>query len=181
MGKKREKLTPDKLTYNENGKPVDKNGNILREPSGKIQRPHTPNPVGAQLDNQNRLKYCEEKLTTSWDYFENYKDYGDEIPMIEGLALVLKVDKSTLYDWAQHPDRVEFGQVMRLIKLQQHNDLVNGGLSGKNNAAMTRLLLGNNHGYSEKQEIKQDTTATVKHEISSVDKFANILNEYKTD
>lgn len=181
MGEKREKLTPDKLKYNDDGKPIGEDGEILREASGKIQRPHTPNPVGAQPNNKNRLKYSEEKLALAWDYFENYKDYNDEIPMIEGLALALKVDKSTLYDWAAHPDREEFGQVMRLVKLQQHNDLVNGGLNGTNNAAITKLLLGNNHGYSEKQEVKQDTTATVKHEVSSVDKFADILSEYKKD
>lgn len=78
-----------------------------------------------------------------------------KMPTIEGFSLYLGVTKSSLYEWEEkHP---EFSYALGKIRTEQHNRLVEKGLSGDYNSTITKLMLSNNHGYSEKTE--QDITS----------------------
>jgi len=124
--------------------------------------------------------YSPEMVEKAKHYAENFREYGDNVPMVISLCRVLNRARSTLYLWASHDDKPEFSDIFSQIEEMQHAELVNGGLSGVFNPAITKMML-TKHGYSDKQEITQETTATVKHEVSASDKFAEILKDYSKD
>ncbi len=79
---------------------------------------------------------------------------GDVVPSVAGLAVELRVDRATLHNWRdQHP--VFLGTLNRLSHLQERLSL-NGGLSGKLNSTIVKLLLAN-HGYSDRQDVNHQS------------------------
>jgi len=102
-------------------------------------------------------KYSDDILVQANDYLINYESdsYNDVFPSVVGLACVLKLSKSTLYEWAKHSDKVEFSDTLGQINALQDKILLTKGLLGDFNAAITKLVL-TNHGYSDKLE--QDIT-----------------------
>jgi len=98
-------------------------------------------------------KYTKEILKKAKDYVENFRRYGDVIPTIEGLALLLKVHRDTIYEWKKHYP--EFSDTLEQLINQQTKILINAGLLGKVNVAIAKLLLAK-QGYSEKVEINEE-------------------------
>jgi len=95
-------------------------------------------------------KYSEDVLKKAMDYVENHRNYGEIIPSIEGLALVLGVNRDTIYEWAKQYKK--FSDTLELCRLKQTKLLINLGLAGKINTAIAKLLLAK-QGYVEKQEV----------------------------
>ena len=94
-------------------------------------------------------KYNSDMPGIARDYIANFKDYGDVIPQVPGLAKRCEVTVSTLYKWGEeHP---EFSEVLAELKSEQETTLLNNGLEGKFNAAITKLVLSK-HGYRERTE-----------------------------
>jgi len=79
---------------------------------------------------------------------------GKVIPSNVGLALHLRVSPQTLDNWAENPEHSEFLGILTDIQASQHELLINSGLTGDFNSAITKLVLGK-HGYSEKSENTQ--------------------------
>lgn len=102
-------------------------------------------------------KYSEETLTLSESYLENYKDNGDVIPSIEGLAEHLDVSRTCLYTWRDEEGKEPFSYILEKILAKQARVLINEGLKGEFNAAIAKLALGK-HGYHD----KVDTDVTSK-------------------
>lgn len=75
------------------------------------------------------------------------------LPTIEGLALYLEVSKVSIYSWCDEDNDLgeQFLNVFEKIKNEQGVRLVNGGLYGRFNSTITKLMLSK-HGYVEKQE-----------------------------
>jgi len=97
-------------------------------------------------------EYNKEVLAIANEYLNNFNTkHQHVIPSIAGLAKVLKKSRDTLYDWAKHEDKKEFSNILRQIVSEQEFTLLNGGLSGEFNPAITKLVLGK-HGYSDKQD-----------------------------
>ena len=73
--------------------------------------------------------------------------------MVEGLAIELAVNKTTLYEWAKKHKK--FSNAIRKIKAFQKKQLVNDGIYGGKeiNASIIKLLLQSNHGMRERQDI----------------------------
>lgn len=85
------------------------------------------------------------------DYIENHQRYGDVIPSVEGLALVLGVNRDTIYEWKRQYK--EFSDALEILNLKQTKLLINAGLLNKVNIAIAKLLLSK-QGYTEKQELE---------------------------
>lgn len=106
--------------------------------------------------------YNEQILTDTWDYIQNTNDEWDNvnkylkvnIPTIEGLALYLEVNRSTIYQWQK--DHKEFSNIIDTLQQKQAQQLINKGLSGNYNPTIAKVLL-TKHGYTDKQEIDQKT------------------------
>ena len=96
-------------------------------------------------------KYTKTTLEVSREYTNKFEDHGDMIPSIAGLALVLKVSRETLYDWARDEDKVEFSDMLDGLKAMQEKVLINKGLVGEFNATIAKLVLAK-HGYHDKQD-----------------------------
>lgn len=76
-----------------------------------------------------------------------------KIPTIEGLAIVLKMHRDTMYQWAnKYP---EFAQVLEDIRQKQIEQLMTKGLSGDYNPTIAKLLLMS-HGYKENTDVTTD-------------------------
>jgi DNA-binding IclR family transcriptional regulator len=102
-------------------------------------------------------KYNAKMLERAQHYLHNFKEYGDVVPIIEGLALELGVTTDTLRNWSEaHP---EFLDTFNAVKTSQARNLLNGGLNNTHNTAITKLMLAN-HNYTEKQEVKSTNTTT---------------------
>ena len=100
------------------------------------------------------------ECTVWWDEF--HKTRGEKsdtyervinvkLPMIDGFAEYIDVNKTTLYEWAK--EHKEFSNSLDKIIRQQHNMLAQGGVAGYFNPVITKLMLSNNHGYKEKSDV----------------------------
>ena len=78
-----------------------------------------------------------------------------QLPTIKGFARFIGVNESTIYEWdKKYP---EFSKSLDDIKTEQHDRLINNGLSGDYNPTIAKLILSSNHGMSEKQMIDHTT------------------------
>jgi transposase-like protein len=96
--------------------------------------------------------YSEEKLALARQYLDGgWEDEGDAVPQIAGLAMAMDVHRSTIYEWAEDADKKEFADIFTRVKQMQERKLVNNGLAGTFNPAITKMML-TKHGYSDKIE-----------------------------
>ena len=103
--------------------------------------------------------YDKDIVEKAWAYVDRYEEYGHAFPSVVGLCKVINRSRTTLYDWASQKDN-EFSYILEAINENQELVAWNKGLTGAYNANLTKLLLGK-HGYSEKQEIQQNTEISV--------------------
>lgn len=105
-------------------------------------------------------KYTPELLEAAWAYANGaWELAGDKVPTVVGLALDIGIDKATCYDWASQPDKAEFSDILRKVEGTQERRLVNGGIEGEFNPAITKMMM-TKHGYSDKIETDN------KHDVS---------------
>lgn len=97
--------------------------------------------------------YSEEMLTKTREYIDSAEDVEIgvkhikvNLPTIEGLALFLGVNKTTIYEWEQVHE--EFSHDTGRLRAKQAKELVNKGLSGDYNPTIAKVLLSR-HGYRE--------------------------------
>ena len=108
--------------------------------------------VGGHMPTGRPTDYNGSILEKSNAYLKSYTEEGDVIPSIAGLACVLKISRTTIYDWAKQEDKKEFSDTVKRINAEQKKVLINKGLDGKFNASITKLLLGANHSVIEKTQ-----------------------------
>ncbi len=95
--------------------------------------------------------YTDELGEMAEEYLLSYKELGDVIPSIAGMALKLNASKSTLYEWASS-ERGNVSDTLDRCNQLQESVLINKGLDGTHNPTITKLMMSN-HGYREKTEI----------------------------
>jgi len=79
-----------------------------------------------------------------------------KLPTLKGFARFIGVNESTLYEWdKKYP---AFSKSLENIKTEQHERLVNEGLSGNYNPTIAKLILSSNHGMAERKEVKAEVT-----------------------
>lgn len=71
------------------------------------------------------------------------------VPSVAGLAFVLSKSRECMYEWARQNN--EFSDILNGIAVVQEMLLINGGLSGDFNSAITKMMM-TKHGYSDKIE-----------------------------
>jgi len=92
-------------------------------------------------------KYDETIIPKTIDYMNNYDDYHDVFPSVEGLAVALGVGRTTVYRWED--EKEDFRNTLDALRTQGIRVLFNKGLKNEANAMMCKLALGN-HGITEK-------------------------------
>ena len=104
-------------------------------------------------------KYSTAILEKARHYLDHYEEYGDVIPSAVGLSLALDITRSTLYAWAKDEDKKIFSDILERINIKQECVLLDNGLTGKFNSAITKLVLGK-HGYHDRAQ-QADTQVQV--------------------
>lgn len=97
-------------------------------------------------------KYNSMMLAKAQHYLDNYRELGDTVPTVVGVALALDVATNTIYNWVKAEVSTEFLSIFTRIEQTQCRDLINNGLNGQFNPAITKMML-TKHGYSDKQEV----------------------------
>lgn len=116
-------------------------------------------------------KYKEEYIQACYEFFDRelYTDYAREvptrdgvttiierepnrIPTIEGFALELMVNKTTLYEWAKH--HKEFSNALNYGRQKQKEFLNFHSLMGNYNAAYAKFFAINATDMVEKKEVE---------------------------
>src|SRR6056297_1200891 len=98
-----------------------------------------------------------ELVKAAWSYANGgWQEAGDPVPSIAGLACEIGVHRETLRLWAKDEDNEFFGILNTIAETQERN-LVKGGLGGKFNGAITKMMM-TKHGYSDR--IEQDNTSS---------------------
>lgn len=95
-------------------------------------------------------KLTDELKVKARNYELVFREEGDIIPSIEGLAYYLNIARSTLYKYED--EDAEFSDIVERIRTLQGKMLISGGLVGDFNASITKVIL-TKHDYSDKQEI----------------------------
>lgn len=97
-----------------------------------------------------------ESLAKAKEYLMGgYETVGDVIPSVAGLACYLGVSRKTIYNYGEQSE--EFLHTLDGIGAMQENKLINKGLTGDFNSAITKLMLAN-HGYSDKQQVDHQSS-----------------------
>lgn len=101
---------------------------------------------------------------------EEYFAYCKETeipPLLVGLSQWMGICKSALYRYIKgdfDTDLNRFSKILELAKDYTEHDKIINGLSGKYNASLTKFVLENNYGWSEKKAVEIEQKGTVKHE-----------------
>ena len=114
---------------------------------------HTLDAIGTEMARPTKYNAALQKKAD--DYVNNHVDYGDAVPSIEGLADHIDIHRETCYQWRK--DIEAFSDTFERVHKKQARLLINNGLIGDFNSAITKLMLAN-HGYREKTEVDNKST-----------------------
>ena len=84
-------------------------------------------------------KYSAALLEKAQHYLDNYEEYEEVIPSAVGLALVLDITRTTLYDWAKDENKKVFSNILDNINKKQEQILLKNGLTNQFNSNITKL------------------------------------------
>ena len=85
----------------------------------------------------------------------------DEIPTMAGLARHLNVTRAAIYQWISKEIDQEFIDTISMMADERERKLINGGLKGKFNSNIAKLILTTNHGYVDNQDKSAAITVNV--------------------
>lgn len=101
-------------------------------------------------------------IKRGWEYLQTFKDHGDVVPTAAGLALAIGVSRKTVFNWV-NANREGMAELYETLLATQERILVNRGLTGEFNQGVTKMMLSNNFGYSDRQQfdhISSDSSMT---------------------
>jgi len=99
-------------------------------------------------------KYNPEVLRKSREYLDKWQEYGHKIPSISGLAQVIDVTRERIAIWRQDKNKGEFSRIISKLMSMQETKLLDNGLDGTFNSAITKLCLSK-HGYHDNPQANQ--------------------------
>lgn len=118
--------------------------------NGIMTKKKEPNKVGRPS------KYSVKILEQTEKYLKEYKALGHSIPTDSSLCLRLGISRNTLYKWdKEYP---QFSDLLEKLEALQREELLNNGLNGSFNSAISKLIL-HKHGYHERVEQTTDITS----------------------
>lgn len=100
-----------------------------------------------ELHNDEEIRVVKQS-SEKYEMFDNKLKVN--LPTIEGFALFIGVNKTSLYEWEKK--NPAFSNALDKIRTEQHNRLINNGLSGDYNSTIAKLILSSNHGYKERND-----------------------------
>lgn len=116
-----------------------------------------------------KSKYSPAVLDQIETYLSMCSREQTQLPSVEGLALYLGLNKSTLYEWAK--EKPELSDGLKKIASKQKEQLMNDGMYGGKevNASMAIFLLKALHGLKDQPTIMQQFNVGGKMGIEFID------------
>ena len=108
--------------------------------------------------------YNDEVLASAFYYVEHFDEFESEVvPTVVGMCRYINRGKTTVYNWIADKDPLkdDFRDIVSALEESQHIHLANGGLGGKFNPMITKLMMGK-FGYTDKAETEVKVTAAPK-------------------
>ena len=99
-------------------------------------------------------KYNPEIIRKTKEYLGNWQSLGHKVPSIAGLSQVIDVSRERIAIWRQDKNKVEFSRILKRLAADQEAALLNNGLDGTFNSAITKLVLSK-HGYTDNPQANQ--------------------------
>lgn len=122
-------------------------------------------------------EYCEEVEKYIEDCEEKSKEGEVCLPTIEGIALLLDVNRKTLYNWKEEHEA--FLHALEKVDYKQKKMLEDNGLAGDYNSTIAKLILSSNHGMKERKDVtsKEEKVSTELTEEQRQELLEEIKNE----
>lgn len=115
------------------------------------------------LDDITLTRIVETKVSGKFGKTTTEKEVPNSIPSIAGLALTLKVNRDTIYDWEKKFK--EFSDILSQLRLKQEHFLIHHGLTDGYNSNFAKFIATNVTKFRDKQEAasteKKDTSVIV--------------------
>lgn len=93
-------------------------------------------------------KLTPELIKEGWKYLDELDvSIHTLLPTVEGLAIKLGISRDTIYEWEKEND--EFSDIVKKLKVEQGEKLIQNALAGRYNASIAKLILSGKHGYVE--------------------------------
>lgn len=108
---------------------------------------HTLDAIGTEMAGR-PTKYTAALQKKADEYIKKLPD-GQIVHSVEGLALHLGIHRDTCYAWRDSIE--EFSDTLEAVMKMQAVALINNGLAGEFNSAITKLMMAN-HGYRDRTE-----------------------------
>ena len=106
-----------------------------------------------EVDFSEVIAKCEE-------YINNWRTIGNSVPTVSGMATYCDWPKKKMEKLVYETKRPEFVELAAMVKSIQEVELIDKGLSGHHNAAITKLLLMK-HGYMDSTESGVSVTVNI--------------------
>jgi len=106
---------------------------------------NTLDAIGTEMAGGRPTKYTPALQKKADEYVKNLPD-GQIVHSVEGLALHLGIHRDTCYAWRDSIE--EFSDTLESVMKMQAVSLINNGLAGEFNSAITKLMMAN-HGYRD--------------------------------
>lgn len=114
-------------------------------------------------------KYGADLLKQAYEYIvKGWKETGQQIPSLVGLALYLGVASSTVHKWKNDKNKKDFSDICESVMDMQHLALLNNGLTGVFVSPVTKMIL-TKHGYSDKIDSNKDNIKKIFIEVTDQD------------
>ncbi len=94
-------------------------------------------------------KYTPALLALAKTYPKRYAEYGDVLPTVAGLAVLLGISRERVYRWAADPEKEAFRDILEELQAVQERQAWNHGLKKEFDSPLTKLILSL-HGYSDR-------------------------------
>jgi hypothetical protein len=135
------------------------------------------------------IKKIDEYLISQQDIYNDKKELQEvKLPTIKHFLSLIDIEEATLSSWREKikkyqllteeekqkitakkrkilENKIIFVKSLEKIKVEQEQRVLNASLCNKYNSTIAKLVL-HNHGYSEKQEVKQENTGQVDNNIN---------------
>lgn len=92
-----------------------------------------------------------ELIEKGFEYLQNYKQAGDVVPSLAGMAHYLDTSKAQLQAWLADGDE-ELADLVARLDTMQEKRLLRDGLLGNFNQTVTKMMLAK-FGYMDKAQV----------------------------
>lgn len=132
------------------------------------------NKLALGNDGGRPAEYTEEWIRNEAKLFREWMKKDDSI-YFKTFAIERGYSSQRFHDFAQRS--TEFAELLKIAHEWQEQKLLNLGLFNKTNAGLTKFVLSNKHGWSEKTYVVQETSPAQSTITQSAGSTKDLVNE----